>query len=245
MDTFDAVPVEQGATRARQIARRVERDIIDAGWPVGTHLGSEEKLQNDWGVSRSVVRETVRILEADGVARRQRGPGGGLIITAPSVDTVLAPSSLFLDSRSVSANDLWEISLPLQATAATRLARTITEEGRVELKALLEEASYLADVDHPIDQLEIPDVPLVIARLCGNPALELFLEMTLAFSRERGLRQVNPEPARWVYKWLKSIVEAICAADPGLAEYHVRSMINRLARMRAVEDAHADAEATR
>ena len=44
------------------------RDVLDRGWPVGTGLGSEAELIEQHGVSRSVVREAVRILEHHQVA---------------------------------------------------------------------------------------------------------------------------------------------------------------------------------
>ncbi|MGV7767469.1 GntR family transcriptional regulator, partial [Mycobacterium kansasii] len=49
--------------RAAKIARRIEEDIVRRGWAVGESLGSEAALQQRYGVSRSVLREAVRLVE--------------------------------------------------------------------------------------------------------------------------------------------------------------------------------------
>src|SRR5438128_10233608 len=70
-----------GRKLAAQVARRIENDIIDAGWPVGAVLGSESELLERYGVSRAVLREAVRLVEHHPVAVMRRGPGGGLVVT--------------------------------------------------------------------------------------------------------------------------------------------------------------------
>ncbi|WP_342666184.1 GntR family transcriptional regulator [Mycobacterium genavense] len=54
------------------IARDIEADIVRRGWPVGESLGSEHAVQQRYGVSRSVLREAVRLVEHHQVARMRR-----------------------------------------------------------------------------------------------------------------------------------------------------------------------------
>src|SRR3954451_5369104 len=70
-------------SHAEVLARRIEEEIVAARWPVGAVLGTETELAVRYGVGRSVLRETARVLESHGVARRRPGPGGGLIVTRP------------------------------------------------------------------------------------------------------------------------------------------------------------------
>nr|WP_281173745.1 GntR family transcriptional regulator [Mycobacterium genavense] len=54
------------------MARDIEADIVRRGWPVGESLGSEHAVQQRYGVSRSVLREAVRLVEHHQVARMRR-----------------------------------------------------------------------------------------------------------------------------------------------------------------------------
>jgi DNA-binding FadR family transcriptional regulator len=49
--------------RASKIARHIEAEIVRRGWPIGESLGSEHALQQRFCVSRSVLREAVRLVE--------------------------------------------------------------------------------------------------------------------------------------------------------------------------------------
>ncbi len=51
-----------------QVARSIVVDVVDRGWPLGEVLGSEAELMDKYDVSRSALREAVRILEYHEVA---------------------------------------------------------------------------------------------------------------------------------------------------------------------------------
>ena len=60
--------------RAEAVARRLMADIVACGVQVGEIYGSERDLQARLDVSRSAVREAIRLLEFHSVARMRRGP---------------------------------------------------------------------------------------------------------------------------------------------------------------------------
>ncbi len=62
--------------RAARVADRIVEDVIAAGWPVGSIIGSEAELVARYQVSRAVFCEAVRLLEHQQVAQARRGPGG-------------------------------------------------------------------------------------------------------------------------------------------------------------------------
>src|ERR1700719_237680 len=84
------------AKRASKVADRIIKDVIAGGWQVGTILGSESDLLARYQVSRAVFREAVRLVEHQQVARTRRGPGGGLVVTEPTVDAVIDAVVLYL-----------------------------------------------------------------------------------------------------------------------------------------------------
>src|ERR1700683_2485466 len=88
--------VDANAKRAAQVADLIVEDVMALGWPVGQVLGSESDLLERYTVSRAVFREAVRLVEHQQVARTRRGPGGGLVITEPTVGAVSDAVVLYL-----------------------------------------------------------------------------------------------------------------------------------------------------
>src|SRR5436190_21321141 len=84
---------------AEQTAAKIEMAIAAQGWPLGSVIGSESDLLAEYGVSRAVLREAVRLLEHDNVARMRRGPGGGLVVTVPDTQAVTRAADRFLRYR--------------------------------------------------------------------------------------------------------------------------------------------------
>ena len=224
---LDAV---DGGRLAARIARRIESEIVAAGWPIGELLGSEVQLQEHYGVGRSVLREAVRLLEAGGVARRRPGPGGGLIVTAPEQEPVLHAASLYLDHRGVAPNHLYAAWAALETAAVEVLARTIDDDGIAALRAAL-----VHEQEHGLlETAERSSIHAQIARLSGNPALELFLGVVLELSFAHGQRDVPASDLQWLHERHVEIVEAIVAGDAALAQGRVRRYVERLAAAGAI-----------
>src|SRR4051812_248973 len=91
---------------AAQIAHRIEAEVMRRGWPVGTSLGSEIELREQFGVSRSVLREAVRLVEHHQVARMRRGPHGGLFVSAPDAGPATRAIVIYLEYIGTSVADL-------------------------------------------------------------------------------------------------------------------------------------------
>src|SRR5215213_455367 len=124
-DVGDAATEPVVGKLATQVARRIETDIIGRGWPVGESLGSEPELRERYGVSRSVVREAVRLVEHHQVARMRRGPNGGLFIAAPAARAMVS----YLEYVGTSVDDLMQARRLLEPLAAGLAATRVTEKG--------------------------------------------------------------------------------------------------------------------
>lgn len=58
-----------------QLARVLEEEIVSGRWEPGKRLASEPQLGEHFGISRSVVRQTLERLERDGLVARIKGRG--------------------------------------------------------------------------------------------------------------------------------------------------------------------------
>ncbi|OUE27894.1 GntR family transcriptional regulator [Clavibacter michiganensis] len=63
-----------------QLTAVLRAPIMDGAWPPGSQLPTEAELQERFGVSRSVVRQALHALTAEGLVQRGRGRGS---IVAP------------------------------------------------------------------------------------------------------------------------------------------------------------------
>src|SRR3954449_1504876 len=111
---------------AAQVARRIEAEVVRRGWPVGESLGSEPDLRERHGVSRSVLREAVRLVEHHQVARMRRGPNGGLFVMAPDAGPAAQAMVIYLEYVGPSVDDLLHARRLLEPLAAGLAARQVT-----------------------------------------------------------------------------------------------------------------------
>ena len=161
-----SAPTEPESKLAASIARRILTDVVDRGWPVGEVLGSQTELIERYGVSRAVFREAVRLVENQEVAFMRRGPGGGLVVTEPTVDAIIDAAVLYLHRTNTRLTEVFEARIVLEVIAAELATERLTEAGGTELRAL--EAAGVRDHRALHSRL---------AALAGNPALELFVDI--------------------------------------------------------------------
>ena len=96
---------------------------------MGESLGSEQALQQRYGVSRSVLREAVRLVEHHQVARMRRGPNGGLLICEPDAGPATRAVVIYLEYLGTTLGDLLNARLVFEPLAASLAAEHIDEAG--------------------------------------------------------------------------------------------------------------------
>lgn len=212
---------------AASVARQLEDEIVARGWPVGEVLGSERELIERMGVSRAVLREAVRIVEHHGIARMRRGPGGGLVVSAPEFDAVAQSIALFLRHAGATRRQLFELRVTIELAAVAAAAARIDETAVTRLRACVAGerrrgyGATLATAPH--------DVHLLIAELSGNPAMRLFARVLGDLTADRGDAAVPPREAVAHGAAHRGIVEALVAGDGALAQLRMRRHLEAVA----------------
>ncbi|HYB37860.1 MAG TPA: FCD domain-containing protein [Mycobacterium sp.] len=162
--------------RASTIARRIEGDIIRRGWPIGESLGSEHTLQERYRVSRSVLREAVRLVEHHQVARMRRGPNGGLLVCEPDAAPATRALVIYLEYLGTTIGDLLRARLVLEPLAASLAAERIDEAGIDRLRAVLRAEEHRKPA--PQDEFHV-----ALAERSKNPVLQLFIDVLMRLTR--------------------------------------------------------------
>lgn len=81
-----------------QLAWTIENVALMMGWPEGRSLGSEVDLAERFNVNRDVLRSALRLVEARGAMRVERGRCGGLRLVRPSSHGVASALASYLDA---------------------------------------------------------------------------------------------------------------------------------------------------
>lgn len=208
---------------AEVVAQEIEQEIVDAKWPIGRVLGSEAELLSRFGVSRAVFREAVRLMEHHGVARMRRGPGGGLVVTAPQGDSITQAMALFLNYKQVTLAQLHAARATVELNCVQLAAERITEQGITRLREALDQESR-GMIARPAQQAH--ELHHIIAELSGNAAMALFVETLTKLTRQRQQKEPRADQeqqavADSVHHAHVAIVEAIIAGDASLARHRM------------------------
>ena len=139
----------------------------------GDPLPSERELGEQYGVSRTVIREAVRALTSRGVIDARAGRGLTVAKVAP--ETVSASMQLYLHGQDqIPYAKIHEVRTGIEIQIAGYAAERATDEEIEELSQLNEALNQADESDH--EQLSILDVEFhrAIARMTHN---ELYLIM--------------------------------------------------------------------
>jgi DNA-binding FadR family transcriptional regulator len=214
-------------TLGAQIARQIEQDIRREGWREGHLIGSEAELIARFEVGVAAVREASRILEARGLARVRRGPGGGLFVTAPDRALVTDAARRHLEHVGVERVELFSVWLALEQLAIATLTARIEPAGAERLRAVLRRE----DDRSAHAWQDLPNIHLEIARQAGNRALELFIEVLTQLCLSQYAPGSDPQPVlAWLHERHEEIVEAIIGGDGAMAQLHLRRLIDEFSR---------------
>ncbi len=225
------------------VARQLREAIVSGQISVGTELPSEKELTSQLGVSRSTVREALRILQAQGLIS-----GGDTVSTQrPRVtgEYVMSSAALAMESvlrlGGVPLTDLVELRVVIEGAALEQAASVREQTAMVAAREAVE-AMRAADVN--VESFRAADLSFhrSLVSASGNQAYGLVMGVLRdAVSAHLGeaLHQVS-RPRRTMTELTHEHEEILRAVERGqgkrarsLVEEHIRAFY--LARKRAKE----------
>ena len=165
----DARP-EPPRKAAEAVLLELRRQIACGEIAENGNLPTEGELVARFGVSRTPVREAIRVLEMEGLVRSNQGARRGARVQPPSARIAARHTGLLLRRRNTSLADVYEARLAIEPYAARLLAQTATAETLATLKELLAVARGCV-ADAVAWSRAAADFHAAVVNLCGNQTL--------------------------------------------------------------------------
>jgi len=212
-------PVSDRKLLSKVVEAAIEEAIRSRKLSPGTRLPSERELCLQFNVSRTSLREALRMLSARGLLSISKGKG--IFVRSPSAETVTDPLSLFLRLQSprhyvldvVHARQI--IEPPIAASAAVHHTDADASRLRKDLQDLIDnDGNY-----ETLSKLDM-DFHLDIARASENPLIPLLLEPIhrLMPQIKSSVYATVSDAKQSAVEWHSRVLDAILARDPQRAQ---------------------------
>jgi DNA-binding FadR family transcriptional regulator len=129
------------------LANELRESILSGKLPEGTALPTERDMVAQTQMSRTTVREALRILEVQGFVRIKIGRSGGAFVQRPDRDSVANSVSLLIRGRQIRMAALLEAREGVEPVCA-RLAATYRTDGDLDR---LDAANVAIAADGPLE----------------------------------------------------------------------------------------------
>ncbi|MHB1133192.1 MAG: FadR/GntR family transcriptional regulator [Chloroflexota bacterium] len=240
-------PLARASNLSAQVAGQLEVMIARRHLQSGERLPSERQLAEEFGVSRTVVREAVQALVAKNLLEVRTG--SGTVICNPTAQSVARSMSLFLQTGvpEINFQKVVETRRILEVAIAGLAAERHTEQDLAELEeAHRSHERVVEDLElHSPADLEFH---VVLARSTHNELFTVLLDsisdVLLSTFRLAAPEQGQPARSLWHHN---NVLERVRAGDAAgarrameehLREYEVRAL-RRLAEAAPLEGSQA------
>jgi GntR family transcriptional repressor for pyruvate dehydrogenase complex len=215
----------------QQVANQLRALVLEGRLAPGDQLPNEAELSVHFGVSRSTVREALRILASRDLVETSRGVTGGTFVSQINSDKVrdyLETSlGLMTGAEAVSVRDMLEAREVLEVPAA-RLAAERAEESAIEALCKAVEREKESRGRGPKFE-EHRNFHTLVVQAAGNELLSLMNEPIFLVLRARFLRtDVRPDFWGHVDEDHEEILRRIADGNVDAAGEAMRAHLRRL-----------------
>jgi DNA-binding FadR family transcriptional regulator len=213
-----------------KVCRAIEEKIVSGALADGASLPTEVELCDQFAVTRSTVREGIRMLEQTGLI--VRGPAKRLFVRRPGAHDVAAATSRGLSLGGATFREVWE-SLKTIYPPAARLAASRIDAPTIEkLRAINADLSGRDDEDTEATVIGAVAFFHEIAGGLNNRVMLAMLD-SLNMTIEASLRRVienAPNARARIVAAQAHIIKALDARDGDAVETWMRRHTDDIAR---------------
>ncbi len=218
----------ESARLYERIVEQIEQRIIQGDLHIGDQLPAERELCEQFGVSRTAVREAVKALRQKGLLETY--PGRGTFITNGTSQAVRHSLNLMVKlGRADNAEHLVQVREILEPEIAALAANHVTSE---QLVVMSEAVAAMDTALHNADRFVEADLDfhLTLAEATGNEIIPILIDSIVDLLREhrKGIFLTPGGPERGQIHH-KRILKAIQQHNPDAAR---KAMCAHLAQVR-------------
>jgi GntR family transcriptional regulator, transcriptional repressor for pyruvate dehydrogenase complex len=226
MQMYKAV---RAARLYEQIVQQIEQSIHEGRLKAGDQLPTERELAQQFGVSRTAVREAVKILTEKGLV--ESFSGRGTFVTSPRSQPSRNPLDVFFEG-----SDLDDPAYLVELRQIVEPEVTALAVTRIDDQQLTMMREAVAVMDRSMKQPEAYieadlDFHLALAEAAGNPLILSLLDSIVGVLRNQrlGIFGVDGGPGRGQMHH-KRILEAIERRDPVAAREAMQAHLEQIRR---------------
>lgn len=200
------IGIKTGSSASRNVCDRIREYILSSNLPPRTKLPSELELSEMFGVSRSSIREGVRMLEGAGfVISRQ---GDGIYVAEYNGDLVVDYVHYGIHSGRSDVRELYEVRRQLELAFLEEAFNKLEREQLLQLERIVDEMEHSEDAEklHLLDR----DFHMTLFEKLDNQLalrlMRLYWNVVLdrPIPENKVLPEVNVENHRLVMRALQS-----------------------------------------
>jgi GntR family transcriptional regulator, transcriptional repressor for pyruvate dehydrogenase complex len=234
--TQQAVLAPMQVPKASEVlANELRESILSGKFPEGSSLPTERDMVAQTQMSRTTVREALRILQVQGLVRIKTGRSGGAFVQRPDGDSVADSVSLLIRGRQIRMTALLETREGIEPVCARLAAKYRTEADLDRLDA----ANVAIAADGPLEDFLQANVDwhIAVAAASHNELLTGFMTaLSRAIYASTDNRAfIDAEVRRTTVQAHAKITDAIRAGDVDAAlrrmTRHVHSYAQAIAEV--------------
>jgi len=168
---------------SEQVIQMVVAEILNDNLAIGDKLPSEKELTEEFNVSRTVVREALRVLEESGLVEIRKGPKGGAFVTRSLHKPVSSSLKNLITHGQITIDHLFDVRALIEPHIAVQAAMNAKQKDLKALGDLLDESSAHLD-DVSLVKANNIRFHLLLSRAAGNPVLSIVMESVIELVQE-------------------------------------------------------------
>lgn len=199
-------------SKSEHVAQLLLDRIANTGMRPGSSFGTEAELLEQYDVSRPTLRESLRILEAQGVLQLRPGPKGGIIVAKPGMGVLAHGLSVYLRLHEVPFIEVLKAREVIEPALAAAAAENATEEDIAAMQASVDRMRGLSAQTEFVEENRL--FHSLVAQAGKNEVMAIFWSTIsiLAAGEQLGVKYSSRNQLHVVTAH-QNIVEAIKGRD--------------------------------
>lgn len=209
------VPLERERRLYERVAEKMALLIMDGVWRPGDKIPPERELAQGFGVSRTVVREAVKVMEAQGLLESTSGSGVHVRQADPDIVSRSIQTYLQLTDPTDVEMKIIEVRRVLETEIAALAAQRAMPEQIQEMREICREMRAQTDSAQTLAGLDF-QLHLLLARATRNDLFEMLLSPLMEQLHEYYLAvwgKYGERPLKIVFDQHDALIDAVATGD--------------------------------